>query len=97
MGDLVIRVPVMAYEEIDAPTFRARVARTLRPQEPPQYDIDDIVTLCGFSGNQVPALIIGVEPRVGGWHYHCVHVRYDGQPERIVVTGETIKEKKEQG
>lgn len=83
MSDL--QIPILSLQNISLEDFTA-LAGKLYPNTAPSFSIGDVVLLSSsLLKTKPPALIIGIEPRDGGWFYHTVSARsYDGIMQREI-------------
>lgn len=68
-----INVPAYATEEITTGEFIRR-AQNLFPETDPKFKLRDVVLFSEYGNveRKTPGVVIGFEPRVGGWSYTLV-------------------------
>lgn len=80
--EATLEIPHLTRQLVTVEAFRAACAK-LWPKDLPKYAVNDVVLVeTTLKGVTTPALIIGVEPRDGGWLYYVVQIRSDATAQR---------------
>ncbi len=79
-----IKIPAIAFAEVDANEFADECAKKFLPSSDPKFALRQVVMLKGEFGRELPAIILSVEARDGGWFYSLARPRWiDGVLERV--------------
>lgn len=83
----MIQVPTVTLVEISPKDFRDRVkAKHDIPKDPPQFQLDDVVSWTGFWDNLKYGVVIGVKHNVSGWAYDILEASpTDGNTHKVSV------------
>jgi hypothetical protein len=89
-----VKVPKLVYDDISIDEFRS-AALKMNPDQPPKYQIGDVVYMITAFKRQVPAVVLGLESRQGKtWLYHVAIPRdYDGRMERVQADDDALSTK----
>ena len=80
----VVKIPALAFVEIDVEEFERRCSEKFTPDAKPKFALGSVVMMQADFGRRLPATVIGVEPRRSGWFYHVARPRWiDGVIEQV--------------
>lgn len=88
----MIRVPVIAYEDVTQDAFVATARAFIRRDEP-RFALWQVVYREGFSGQMHPAVVVGLTPRDGDWFYDVIFPDATGRPRREAVAEASLRSK----
>jgi hypothetical protein len=87
-----IKIPSLAFQEVGVSEFVQTCKARFLPESPPKFAIMDVVMMKADFGRELPAMVIGVEPREVGWFYHLARPRWiDGVVERVSARETELK------
>lgn len=86
-----VKVPSLSYVEVETDEFSRTCVKKFCPDTKPKFGIHDVVMMEADFGRRLPAVVIGLEPRVCGWFYHVARPRWvDGSVKRVGVSEDKL-------